>query len=99
MTTPPPTIIPTDSAAITSFSITPDGNVVITGTNAQTTGIYYLLASTSMSLPLSLWTVVATNEVSTNGANGAFTFTGTNAVTPGGQQQFYILSNTNSNHP
>jgi len=27
-----------------------------------------------------------------------YTFTGTNVVVPGGKQQFYILSNTNSNH-
>jgi len=42
---------------------------------------------------------VATNVVTTNGPSGAFTFNGTNVVTPGGQQQFYILSSTNSNHP
>jgi hypothetical protein len=39
---------------------------------------------------------VATNIVSTNGPEGAFTFTGTNTVTSGGAQQFYILSNTNN---
>jgi hypothetical protein len=33
--------------------------------------------------------------VGTNGANGAFTFTGTNAVGAAGQS-FYILSNTNN---
>ena len=38
---------------------------------------------------------MATNVL---GANGSFTFTGTNVVTPGGKQQFYLLSNTNSNH-
>jgi hypothetical protein len=93
---PPPTIIPTISAGITGFTIA-DGNAVITGTNAQTTGVYYLLASTNVALPLNQWTPVATNVVSTNGENGAFTFIGTNAVTPGGQQEFYILSNTNFN--
>jgi hypothetical protein len=88
------TIIPTIPPAITGFSIT-NGNVVITGTNAQATGIYYLLTSTNVALPLGQWVTVATNEVVT--ANN-FTFTGTNVVTPGGRQQFYILSSTNSNH-
>jgi hypothetical protein len=88
------TIIPTIPPAITGFSIV-NGNVVITGTNAQATGIYYLLTSTNVALPLSQWVTVATNEVDTD---NNFTFTGTNVVTPGGQQQFYILSSTNSNH-
>ena len=98
VTNPPPTIIPTSSAHISSFSLA-NGNVVITGTNAQTTGVYYLLASTNLAMSLSQWTVVATNVVNTNGANGAFTFTGTNVATPNTGNKFYILSNTNSNHP
>ena len=44
-------------------------------------------------LPLSQWTVVATNGVNTSGAGA---FTGANAVNPGAGQQFYILSNTNN---
>ena len=95
---PPPTIIPTVSPCISGVVII-GGNAVICGTNAQATGVYYLLASTNVAKPLSQWMVVATNVVCTNGACGAFTFTGTNAAVPGGQQQFYILSNTNSNHP
>jgi len=39
---------------------------------------------------------VATNVVNTNGASGAFTFTGTNAASSSAAQQFYILSNTNN---
>lgn len=92
---PPPTIIPTNSARITGITMT-NLNVVITGTNAQATGVYYLLESTNVALPLSQWITVATNVVGT--ANN-FTFIGSNVVTPGGKQQFYILSNTNSNHP
>jgi hypothetical protein len=53
------------------------------------------LSSTDVAKPLSQWKSVATNVVSTNGANGAFTFTGTNAITSGAGQEFYILSNTN----
>ena len=68
---------------------------MVTGTNGQTGDAYYLLQSTNVALPLSQWNVVATNVL---GAPGNFTFIGTNVVTPGGAQQFYLLSNTNSNH-
>ena len=80
--------------AITSFRVN-GANVVITGTNGQAGDAYYLLESTNVALPLSQWKVVATNVL---GANGNYTFNGTNVVTPGDQQQFYILSNTNSYH-
>lgn len=91
-------LIPTNTAGITSFSLS-SGNVVIKGTNGQSGGTYYLLASTNVAKPLGQWTVVATNVVNTNGANGAFTFIGTNVASPGTTNLFYILSNTNSNHP
>jgi len=87
-------IVPTNSAHIGSFKM--NGlNVVIGGTNGVNGGTYYLLESTNLAKPLSQWTTVATNVVNTNGASGAFTFTGTNAITTGLPQQFYILSNTN----
>ncbi len=95
---PPSTIIPTNSASITSF-ILMNTNAIISGTNGQSGGTYYLLASTNVAKPLGLWIPVATNVVITNGASGAFMFTGTNVASPGAGQQFYILSNTNSNHP
>ena len=84
----------TNKTGITSFSLN-GANIVITGTNGQAGDAYYLLQSTNVALPLSQWKVVATNVLS---ANGNFTFTGTNVVVPGNQQQFYLLSNTNSNH-
>jgi autotransporter-associated beta strand protein len=88
-------LMPTVSPHITGFNMV-GGNVVINGTNGQTGGTYYLLGSTNVALPLSQWTPVATNVVSTNGPSGAFTFTGTNTVSSGAGQQFYILSNTNN---
>jgi hypothetical protein len=84
----------TNKPGITHFSIS-NGNIVITGTNGQNGDAYYLLESTNVASPLSLWVTVATNVL---GADGNFTFTGTNVVTPGDRQQFYILSNTNWNH-
>jgi len=95
--TNPAVLIPTQSAHVTGFSLV-NMKAVISGTNGQSGGTYYLLSSTNVALPLSQWVVVATNVVNTNGANGAFTFTGTNVITPGDTNQFYILSSTNSNH-
>ncbi len=91
----PAVLVPTNSAHITGFSLV-NANVVINGTNGESGGAYYLLASTNVALPLSQWTAVATNIINTNGASGAFTFTGTNVVTPNDAQLFYILSNTNN---
>jgi autotransporter-associated beta strand protein len=88
-------LVPTVPPHIAGFSMV-NTNLVLNGTNGQTGGTYYLLGSTNLALPLSQWTPVATNVVSTNGANGAFTFTGTNTVHSGVGQQYYILSNTNN---
>jgi len=68
-------------------------NVVLSGTNAQSGAIYYLLTSTNLLLPLKQWTPISTNIAS--GAN-AFTFTATNAITAHDAQQFYIFSSTNN---
>ena len=84
----------TNVPGITSFTLN-GTDIVISGTNGQAGDAYYLLQSTDLALPLSQWTCVATNVL---GADGAFTFMGANVVTPGDPQQFYILSNTNSNH-
>jgi len=63
-------------------------NLVLSGINGQTGGTYYVLAGTNLALPLSLWTPVATNVLSTN---GNFTLTLTNTVTTDTPQRFYIL--------
>ena len=82
----------TNKTGITSFSLN-GANVVITATNGQAGDAYYLLESTNVAKPISQWVPVATNVL---GANGNYSFTGTNVVTPGSSQQFYILSNTNN---
>lgn len=76
---------------ITAFSLS-GTNVMISGTNGQAGAAYYLLSSTNLTLPLNQWTAVATNVPS---VAGPYTFTATNAVFPGVQQQFFMLSNTN----
>ena len=91
----PVTIVPTNSPGITSFSLVGGvggNNVVINGTNGDAGATYYLLTSTNVAKPFSQWQVVATNVV----GSGTFTFIGTNAVSPNGVQQFYILSSTNN---
>ncbi|HXF09463.1 MAG TPA: hypothetical protein VN625_01675, partial [Desulfuromonadaceae bacterium] len=89
----------TNKPAIKTFSLS-GANIVITGTNGQAGDAYYLLTSTNAALPLVQWTVIATNVVgSVTPPNSSFTYTGTNVVAPADRQRFYILSNTNSNHP
>jgi autotransporter-associated beta strand protein len=83
----------TAPTGITSISLPGNGNVVITGTNGQPGDAYYLLESTSLTLPVNQWVPVATNVLS---ASGNFTFIGTNVVVPGDRQQFFRLSNTNN---
>ena len=85
------TIVPTAPTTLHTISIV-GGNVVITGTNAQAGGTYYLMGSTNVAKPLSQWVPVTTNVIST--AN-YFTFIGTNVVSPNVPQQFFFLSNTN----
>ena len=80
---------------ITSFTMVNGSNIALACLNGQANDAYYLLASTIVALPLNQWRTVATNILS---ANGSFTFNGTNVVTAGNQQQFYILSSTNYNH-
>ena len=84
----------TNPTGITSFQLS-GSNVIIGGTNGQAGTTYFLLQSTNVALPLTQWKVAATNFINTS---GNYTFIGTNVVATNGQQQFYILSNTNSNH-
>ncbi len=72
---------------IASFTLSAN-NLVLNATNGQSGGTYYVLASTNLTLPLSQWTRLATNVLSTS---GNFTTLVTNSVTPGAGQQFYIL--------
>jgi len=85
-------IVPTIPPAITNFSLV-GLNVVISGTNGQAGGTYYLLTTTNLATPRNQWKTTATNVLGGNN----YTFIGTNAVTPGQGQQFYLLSSTNYN--
>jgi hypothetical protein len=63
-------------------------NVILNGTNGFAGGTYYVLTSTNLALPLSLWSPVSTNLLA---APGNFTITATNGVLSNAARQFYIL--------
>jgi len=77
---------------ITGFNVQ-GGNVVIDGTNGQVGATAFLLTSTNITVPLSQWQTVATNVIGGTG----FSFTGTNAISTGSPQQYFLLSSTNYN--
>jgi len=82
----------TNATGITRIGVN-GANVTLNATNGQAGCAYYLLESTNVALPRNQWTAVATNVL---GASGPYTFIGTNVVTTGASQQFYLLSNTNN---
>jgi len=88
-----PSTAPTVPPYITSFSLLNGTNVVLGGTNGQSGATYYLLSSTNIASPLTQWKTIGTNV----GGGNAFSFTGTNAVTPAAGHQYYMLSSTNYN--
>jgi hypothetical protein len=86
-------VVLTSRPKITGFTLQA-ANAVISGTNGQAGATAFLLSTTNLLKPLSQWQTVGTNVL----GGSAFTFTATNAVTPGSPQQFFLLSSTNSNH-
>ena len=71
---------------ITSFQLL-GGNFAVSGTNGNAPGtFFYRLASTNLALPLTNWTILATNQF---GSRGGFNFT--NTLNLGRTQQYFIL--------
>jgi hypothetical protein len=77
---------PTTGATIRSISLQSGTNVVISGTNGQPSGVYYVLSSTNVLVPLANWTAVATNTF-----NGSGNFIATIPVSAGDKQRFYAI--------
>ncbi|HEX9047730.1 MAG TPA: autotransporter-associated beta strand repeat-containing protein [Verrucomicrobiae bacterium] len=89
---PSGTTVITIPPAITNFTLV-GNNIVISGTNGQSGATAYLLAATNLAAPRSQWKTIATNVLGGN----AYNFIGTNAVSVGAPQEFYMLSSTNYN--
>ena len=66
--------------------VTQGNNLVFGGSGGVTNGAYHILASTNVALPITSWTVIATNSFD---ANGNFSFT--NPITMNQQGWFYLL--------
>lgn len=88
--TPPPVTPP----YITQKLIVPQG-FVLRGTNGTTNGIYTVLCSSNIALPLSQWSAISTQSFNASG-----NFDSTNPIPSGAAQQFYrLLSGVSSNPP
>jgi len=80
-------LIPSASAAPRFASILFSGtDLAVSGTNGAPNGNYYILTSTNLLLPLTNWTVLATNAF-----DGSGNFSSTNALPTNAHQQFYLL--------
>jgi hypothetical protein len=61
-------------------------SLVLSGTNGYTSGVFYVLSSTNLTLPRANWTRVSTNDFVAGGS-----FSVTNTVTPDAPQSFYTI--------
>jgi len=80
-----PLVIP--QPAITNISLA-GKNLVLQAANGESGRICYTLMSANLAQPLNLWTPLATNLLTTD---GAFAITATNAVAPTVPQRFFVL--------
>ncbi len=78
--------IPVPVPVITSFSLA-GTNLVLNVANTIPGGVFTVLMSTNLSLPITNWTALATTAT----ANGSFTLTVSNAVNPPAPGRFYLL--------
>jgi autotransporter-associated beta strand protein len=62
------------------------GNLVFSGTNGPASGTYYVLSSTNLALPVTNWTVIATNTFN------AGSFSVTNPISAGGPPTFFTIA-------
>ncbi len=78
--------IPLPAPVITGVSLA-GTNLVFNVANSITGAVFTVLASADITLPVTNWTVLATNS----SAGGSFTFTATNVVDQTATGQFFIL--------
>jgi hypothetical protein len=80
-------LVPPPQPRIVSINLS-GNNLVLNGTNGLSTGVYHLLTSTNLMLPLKEWSSIATNALT---ANGAFSMTATNVLKGKTGGEFYVL--------
>jgi hypothetical protein len=78
--------IPLPAPVISGFNVA-GTNLILNVANCITGGVFTVLMSTNLALPLINWTALATATAT----NSSFTFTATNAVNPAAFGQFYLL--------
>jgi hypothetical protein len=76
---------PPSSPQINDVSLS-GNDLIIRGTNGLSGGVYYLLSTTNLNLPVTNWDVVRTNIFD---ASGGFNLT--NAIDTNSPLQFYLL--------
>jgi autotransporter-associated beta strand protein len=87
--------IPTSPLSYLKFTSSPvisGTSLTISATNSGA-GSIYLLTTTNLTTPISLWTPIWTNVLS---GSGSFSTNLLNVVNPAFKQEFYLLSNTNN---
>jgi hypothetical protein len=62
------------------------GKLTLSGSGGTKNGMYYVLASTNLTLPLAQWQAIATNQCDASGC-----FTVTNLIFNNAPQRFYLL--------
>jgi pectate disaccharide-lyase len=77
---PPPPAVP----SITEAFLSPEGSMVLRGTNGTPNGTYYVITTTDITASLSNWFCIATNQFDASG-----NFDCTNPVSPLDMQRFY----------
>jgi autotransporter-associated beta strand protein len=85
-------VAPLSSLRFTAAPVISGSSLMISITNSGA-GSVYLLASTNLAAPISLWTPIWTNVLS---GSGSFSTNLLNTVNSANQQEFYLLSNTNN---
>jgi hypothetical protein len=80
------TVVTLTSPAIGKAGVDANGSLVFSGTGAPANWTYCVLSSTDVSLPLTNWTRIRTNQT-----DGSGTFSVTNAMDPNLPQNFLIL--------
>jgi hypothetical protein len=78
--------VPLPAPVIAGFNLA-GTNLVFNVANSITGGVFTVLTSTNLALPLANWTALATNVA----PGGVFMLTATNAVNPAAPGQFYLL--------